>query len=768
MGDKNKKVSKKKIVFITTILLLIFCIGTITTSAVQVSRSNKHTELGDKYLVESNYEQAIVEFKEAIAINKKNVEARVGLGTAYNAIGEYDNAIEVLEEGIKILPNESKFYLKESESYILKGEIENALNTLTNGYEKCKDDEIKKEIEKIIKNIELIIEKNPIQVGIETKISVVQKDEDGNIIKNLKGEYTNSNTEVGSISKVDDETATFKGLAVGKDTVKAVVGGQEFTKEIEIKENVLENLSIIYNENNSVGDSVEFKIVGLDQQGQEMQIDPKIEYDESMADLISIEGQIVKIKYIKDGTFDFTASAEDISEKVSVNVEKRKYTIVTVTSGEGQLTKSSYEDQYLEDTELTLQATPAKGWHFVGWSGDLKGSENPITFKVDSNKKISAVFEVNRYVLNTSVEGNGDIGRDIYKDAYAHGTKVKLYATPKAGYRFDHWEGAIIGDSPSAEIVMTKETTVKAVFVKLEETIVTQDLTTNVEGNGKIVAEKIEENKYKLTATPDEGSKFVTWKGDLTGSENPALVILDKSKNITAVFEPIEQVATFKLAGQVINAKNNAAISGAVLKIREGSDNLSGNAIVEVQSNDLGYYEANLQKGLYTVEVIKNGFTNGKFNIEVLEETTRQLPLNPIESGVNYSYRIVLTWGQNPTDLDSYLTDNNLNKTLYYGSKTIYEAGEKIAELDYDKTNGFGPETVTIYKSNENSGYEYFIKDFTNSGKLYSSSAVVQVYKGGELVNTINVPNDAGNNGKNRWNVFKIENGQINVTNTLE
>lgn len=768
MGDENKKVSKKKIIFIVTMLLLILCIGTITTNAIQVSRANKHTELGNKYLVEANYDKAIVEFKDAISINKKNVEARVGLATAYNAIGQYDNAIATLEEGIKILPTESQFYLKESESYILKSETENALNILTNGYEKCKDEEIKKQIEKIMETIELIIEKNPIQVGIETKLSVVQKDKDGNIIKNLKGEYSNTDKKIGSISKVDDKTATFKGLATGKDTVKVLVGGQETTKEIEVKENVLEKLSIIYNEANKVGDSVEFKIIGLDQQGKEMQIEPKIEYDEAMADLISIEGQVVKIKYIKDGTFNFTASAEDISEKVSVNVEKRKYTIVTVTSGEGEISKSSYEDQYVEDTELTLQATPAKGWHFVGWSGDLNGSENPITFNIDSNKKISAVFEVNRYVLNTSVEGNGDIGRNIYKDAYAHGTKVKLYATPKAGYKFDHWEGAVIGDSPSAEIVMTKETTVKAVFVKLEETIVTPNLTTNVEGNGKVVAEKIEENKYKLTATPDEGSKFVTWKGDLTGTENPALVILDKSKSITAVFEPIEQIAVFKLSGQVINAKNNNAISGALLNIREGSDDLSGNVIAELQSNELGYYEANLEKGLYTIEVIKDGFINGKFNIEVLDETTRQLPLNPIEIGVEYSYRIVLTWGEKPRDLDSYLVDNNLNTTLYYANKNIYENEEKTAELDYDKMNGFGPETVTIYKANENSSYEYYIKDYTISGELYSSSAVVQVYKGNELVKTINVPSDAGNYGKNKWNVLKIENGKVNILNTLE
>lgn len=42
-----------------------------------------------------------------------------------------------------------------------------------------------------------------------------------------------------------------------------------------------------------------------------------------------------------------------------------------------------------------------------------------------------------------------------------------------------------------------------------------------------------------LTATPSEGSVFVRWEGDLTGSVNPATLTMDSDKVVTAVFDAI-------------------------------------------------------------------------------------------------------------------------------------------------------------------------------------------------------------------------------------
>ena len=40
-----------------------------------------------------------------------------------------------------------------------------------------------------------------------------------------------------------------------------------------------------------------------------------------------------------------------------------------------------------------------------------------------------------------------------------------------------------------------------------------------------------------LTAVPDTGYQFVEWSGDLTGSQNPAVLFMDYDKDVTATFE---------------------------------------------------------------------------------------------------------------------------------------------------------------------------------------------------------------------------------------
>jgi hypothetical protein len=40
-----------------------------------------------------------------------------------------------------------------------------------------------------------------------------------------------------------------------------------------------------------------------------------------------------------------------------------------------------------------------------------------------------------------------------------------------------------------------------------------------------------------LTATPDTGFQFLQWSGDLTGSDNPAMLVMDYDKDVTATFE---------------------------------------------------------------------------------------------------------------------------------------------------------------------------------------------------------------------------------------
>ncbi len=90
-------------------IILIISIAFTLASCANVEKPDWQTslDLGQKYLLDGNYEQAIIEFNKVIEIDPKNVEAYIGLTEAYAAQGDYDSAIAVLEQGYAETGNQS-------------------------------------------------------------------------------------------------------------------------------------------------------------------------------------------------------------------------------------------------------------------------------------------------------------------------------------------------------------------------------------------------------------------------------------------------------------------------------------------------------------------------------------------------------------------------------------------------------------------------------------------------------------------------------------
>ncbi|NNA98272.1 tetratricopeptide repeat protein [Pseudomonas gessardii] len=113
--------------------------------------------------------------------------------------------------------------------------------------------------------------------------------------------------------------------------------------------------------------------------------------------------------------------------------------------------------------------------------------------------------------------------------------------------------------------------------------------------------------------------------------------------------------------------------------------------------------------------------------------------------------RVVLTWGQSPSDLDSHMIFPGNN--IYFNSKTGTDA-----ELDVDDTDSYGPETITLQKKHYGESYVYAVHDFSNrtntgSTALSESQAKVFVYMGQSLFRTYYVP---ANRTGNLWTVFRM------------
>lgn len=135
------------------------------------------------------------------------------------------------------------------------------------------------------------------------------------------------------------------------------------------------------------------------------------------------------------------------------------------------------------------------------------------------------------------------------------------------------------------------------------------------------------------------------------------------------------------------------------------------------------------------------------------------------EQVTSVNYRIELTWGATPRDLDTHLSyyENDVRKMFVnYTNKVGYIDGQKVAELDVDDRDGYGPEIITMDVDAEllqNGGvFKYSIQNYTDrfstdSKALSMSDAVVRVYKGNDLITTYFVPKDVEGTV---WHVFHI------------
>ena len=123
---------------------------------------------------------------------------------------------------------------------------------------------------------------------------------------------------------------------------------------------------------------------------------------------------------------------------------------------------------------------------------------------------------------------------------YDEGKTATITATASSEYVFQSWSGAT-GSTNSTSVVMNSDKSVTANFVKKKYA-----LTTTVEGEGTVAEKVIKAGAatdynsgtiVELTAVPSDEWQFIEWKGDLTGSENPTQITIDKAMNITAVFK---------------------------------------------------------------------------------------------------------------------------------------------------------------------------------------------------------------------------------------
>lgn len=99
------KASKKVIIIAIAALVLLIGGGVVYATNNPTARAERQLNLGNKYLEEGKYQEAILAYEKVGQIDPKNIPARLGLGNAYIATKEYGKAETVLKEVIELDPN---------------------------------------------------------------------------------------------------------------------------------------------------------------------------------------------------------------------------------------------------------------------------------------------------------------------------------------------------------------------------------------------------------------------------------------------------------------------------------------------------------------------------------------------------------------------------------------------------------------------------------------------------------------------------------------
>ena len=224
---------------------------------------------------------------------------------------------------------------------------------------------------------------------------------------------------------------------------------------------------------------------------------------------------------------------------------------VTVTSG-GNGTASASPAKAVAGAEITLSATPDKGYHLKEWQVEspagLVITNNKFTMP-DTNVAIKAIFEEDappaptEFTITVKTDGNGTASASHAKAVV--GTEITLTAKPNKGYHFKEWEvisgGVTIKNNKF--IMPDNNVEVKAIFEEDTPPAPTEHtVTVTSGGNGTASAspaKAVAGAEITLSATPDKGYHLKEWqvmRGNVTIKDDK-FTMPDGNVEIKAIFE---------------------------------------------------------------------------------------------------------------------------------------------------------------------------------------------------------------------------------------
>ena len=210
---------------------------------------------------------------------------------------------------------------------------------------------------------------------------------------------------------------------------------------------------------------------------------------------------------------------------------------VTVSANDNTMGTAIGGGTYNYGTIISITAIANTGYHFVQWSdGDTNAMR---TIVVTDNVSYTATFAENQQITMYTISvlsANNSMGTVSGSGTYEAGSQITISATPISGYHFVSWNDANT-DNPRT-ITVTEDATYIANFAQdsqIERYTITvlsaNDSMGTVSGGGEYEVG----TAVTITATPNQGYRFVSWNDGNT--DNPRTITVTEDATYIANFE---------------------------------------------------------------------------------------------------------------------------------------------------------------------------------------------------------------------------------------
>ncbi|WP_289057894.1 hypothetical protein [uncultured Mesotoga sp.] len=331
----------------------------------------------------------------------------------------------------------------------------------------------------------------------------------------------------------------------------------------------------------------------------------------------------------KSGYEDAAGTVNVDSDKtVDVYLSRKMYTLDIKVTGGGTVTKSPDKLEYSYGEEVLLTALPDQGWNFVGWTGDLTGSDSSKVIVMDQNRSVTATFVIETYTIMATAGPGGAIEPEGQIQVN-HGDDKEFIISSRIGYEIVD----VVADGVSVGAVanytfnnVVSDHTIEASFSLLEYTITVS--ASPAEG-GTVSGGGVYKHgeQVNLAAQAKDSYRFVNWteNGNELSTDPEYSIIAASNRQLVANFAEKNYELTIIVSGQGTIQRDPAKAfysSGEIVKLtaipevgwrfKNWSGALGGNANpAYITMNSNRTVTGNFSRSQYSIVLSRNPTDGG-------------------------------------------------------------------------------------------------------------------------------------------------------------